>query len=71
MTILAASERLEVEVVTEMEGAHLVIRDRAEAGGGDPLWVIVYPGEVKRLVAALTNAAVALADEVGGPCPEP
>lgn len=65
MTILTVGERLEVEIVTEMERPYLVIKDRAEIEGGDPLWVIVYPGEVKRLLAALTDAAVVLADEVG------
>lgn len=67
MTTFTASERLEVEVVTEMERPHLVIRDTLEAGGGDPLFVIVYPNEVKALLTALADATVSLVDGVGEP----
>jgi hypothetical protein len=55
--IFPVSEFLEIE-------ADLRIRDKLEAGGGEPLCVTVHLDEVKQLVAAVTDAAVWLAEEV-------
>jgi len=61
MQVFKVSNGLQIEAVTEMEKPYLIIHDLLEEGGGDPLWVIIWPHEVKALIAALVEATVYLA----------
>jgi hypothetical protein len=64
MKTFRASDDLIVEAKTDGEGPLLVLRDLGSEKEGDPLRLIVYPGEIQALVSALLEAAMWLANAI-------
>jgi hypothetical protein len=63
MMTFKASDDLIVEAKTDEEPL-LVLRDLGSERDGDPLRLIVYPGEIQALVSALLEAEMWLANAV-------
>jgi len=64
MKTFKASDDLIVEAKTDGEEPLLVLRDLGSERDGDPLRLIVYPGEIQALVSALLEAEMWLANAV-------